>query len=139
MIELGEEVVERVASAIDSGNVLTAAYVDEAGKPRIAFYGSTHVCGTDQLALWVRNPDSTLLKTLAERPHMAFIYGDVSNRIYYTFEGRGRASATDRERVYEGIHPVERKYDPDKNGVAVVVDLDRFTSLGVAGKVVQER
>ena len=37
------------------------------------------------------------------------------------------------------MHPIERKFDPEMNGVAVVVDLDRFTSLSAAGKVVQER
>jgi hypothetical protein len=79
--------------------VLTAAYVDEAGKPHISFYGSTHVAAPDQLALWVRNADSALLKTLDEHPHIAFIYGDVSNRIYYTFAGQARVSEAARESV----------------------------------------
>jgi hypothetical protein len=139
MIELSEEVVERLATAIDSGKVLTAAYVDEAGKPHISFYGSTHVTAPDQLALWVRNAESALLKTLVERPHIAFIYGDVSNRVYYTFEGQARVSPAARESVYQGMHPIERQFDPEQNGVAVLVDLDRFTSLSAAGKIVQER
>ena len=139
MIELSEEVVERVATAIDSGNVMTAAYVDEAGRPHISFYGSTHVAGSDQLALWVRSAESALLKTLVDRPHIAFIYGDVSNRVYYTFEGQARVSEAARETVYQSMHPIERQFDPEQKGVAVLVDLDRFTSLSAAGKLVQER
>lgn len=139
MIELDDEVKRRLAEAIDSGNVLTAAYVDCGGKPHISFYGSTHVHGADSLALWVRKPDSELLKTLPERPHMAFIYGDVASRVYYTFEGRGRVAEGVRQRVYDGMHAIERQFDPEAKGVPVVVDLDRFTMLSTAGRVVQER
>lgn len=139
MIELDKEVAERIAGAIESGNVLTAAYVEISGKPHLSFYGSTHVHGPDQLAIWVRKPDSELLKTLPTNPHMAFLYGDVSDRVYYTFEGKGRVSEDQRERIYDEMHPIERQFDPDRNGVAVIVDLDRFTTLSKAGKVVQER
>ncbi len=139
MIELDDEVKARLAGAIEAGNVLTAAYVDPEGKPHISFYGSTHVHGTDSLALWVRSPDSQLLKTLPSRPHIAFIYGDVGNRVYYTFEGQARVAEEVRQRVYEEMHPIERQFDPEAKGVPVVVDLDRFTQLSKAGKVVQER
>lgn len=139
MIELDDEVKARLAGAIDSGNVLTAAYVNPDGRPHISFYGSTHVHGTDSLALWVRSPDSTLLKTLPTNAHIAFIYGDVAERVYYTFEGQGRVAEDARERVYRAMHPIERQFDPDAKGVPVVVDLDRFTMLSKAGKQVQER
>ena len=139
MIELGDEVKERLAAAIDSGNVPTAAYVELDGRPHISFYGSTHVHSPDQLAIWVRSPESKLLQTLPEKPHIAFIYGSVAERVYYTFEGQGRVSDDARQQVYDEMHPIEQKFDPDMNGVAVLIDLDRFTSLSVAGKVVQER
>lgn len=141
MIELGHEVKERLAAAIDSGNVPTAAYVESGGRPHISFYGSTHVHGPDQLAIWVRHPDtSALLKTLPEHPHMAFIYGDVKERVYYTFEGTARVAEEARQRVYDEMHPIERRFDPDMLGVPVIIDLDQFTSVTAAhGKVVQER
>jgi general stress protein 26 len=139
MIELDDEVRTRLAGAIESGNVLTAAYVDTAGKPHISFYGSTHVHSADSLAIWVRSPDSELLKTIAQRQHIAFIYGDVSNRVYYSFEGRARIAEEVRDRVYAEMHPIERQFDPEAGGVPVVVDLDRFTMLSAAGKAVQER
>lgn len=141
MIELSEEMTERLATAIDNQKTLTAAYVDIDGMPHISFYGSTHVHAVDALAIWVRNPAGALLTTLPEHPHIAFIYGDIGARVYYTFEGRCRVETDEAEceRVYREMHPIERQFDPDKNGVAVVIDLDRVTSLGVGGKEVQER
>ena len=59
--------------------------------------------------------------------------------MYYTFEGQGRVSNDERERVYAEMHPIERQFDSEMLGVAVVVALDRFTTLSAAGKVVQER
>ena len=134
MIELDEEIRRRLAHAIDDQKTLTAAYVDVDGKPHISFYGSTHVHESDQLAIWVRNPDGALLRTLPERPDIAFIYGDISSRVYYTFAGRGRVADTAeaRDRVYDEMHAIERKFDPDKKGVAVLIDLDKVTILSAA-------
>ena len=112
------------------------------GKPHISFYGSTHVHSSNQLAIWVRNPQNDLIKTLPERPHVAIIYGDIGGRVYYTFEGTASLTddAEEQDRVYREMHPVEQQFDPDRNGVAVVVDLDRVTILSAAaGKQVMER
>ncbi|MFP6837860.1 MAG: pyridoxamine 5'-phosphate oxidase family protein [Pseudomonadales bacterium] len=141
MIELDDEIKQRLDKAIEEHKVLAAAYVDVRGKPHISFYGSTHVHSSDQLAIWARNPEGELIKTLATRPDIAFIYGDVGSRVYYTFEGRGRVTTdeAERNRIFAEMHPIERQFDAEKNGVAVVVDVDKVTSLSVAGKQVMER
>jgi general stress protein 26 len=142
MIELDDEIKQRLDNAIEEQKVLAAAYVNVQGKPHISFYGSTHVHNSDQLAMWARNPEGDLVKTLAERPEISFIYGDVGNRVYYTFEGLGRVTTDDaeRERIYAEMHPIERQFDADKNGVAIVVDLTKVISLSAAaGKQVMER
>lgn len=142
MIDLDEEIKSRLERAIEEQKTVTVAYVDVDGKPHISFYGSTHVHSSNQLAIWVRNPQNDLIKTLPERPNLAIIYGDIGGRVYYTFEGT--ASLTEdpeeQDRVYQEMHPVEQQFDPDRNGVAVVVDLDRVTILSAAaGKQVMER
>ncbi len=142
MIELDDDIKQRLQRAIEDHKVLAAAYVNIHGKPHISFYGSTHVHSPDQLALWARNPEGELIKTLAERPEIAFIYGDVGNRIYYTFEGCGRVTndEIERNRIYDEMHPIERQFDAEKNGVAVVVDLDKVTVLSAAaGKQVMQQ
>jgi hypothetical protein len=45
----------------------------------------------------------------------------------------------ERNRIFAEMHPIERQFDAEKNGVAVVVDVDKVTSLSVAGKQVMER
>ncbi len=141
MIKLDADIRHNVATAIDNLKTMTCAYVDVDGKPHISFYGSTHVHNDDELALWVRNPEGALLKALPQNPHVAFIYGDIANRIYYTFNGRGHivSEETTRDRVYDEMHPVERKFDADKRGVAVIVELDQVTVLSAAGKQVMKR
>lgn len=142
MIELDDEIKQRLENAIEAQKVLAAAYVDVNGKPHISFYGSTHVHGPDQLAIWARNPEGELIKTLPDRPDIAFLYGDVGSRVYYTFEGKGRVTTdeAERTRIYEEMHPIERQFDAEKKGVAVVIDLHKVTTLSAAaGKHVMER
>lgn len=140
MIELNEEISTRLATAIDDGKTLTAAYVDTQGKPHISFYGSTHVHRPDALAIWVRSPDSELLQTIATRPHIAFIYGDISSRFYATFEGAARVTTEPsvREEIYNTMHALERRFEPDMKGTAVVIDLEKVTLITKAGKEVLE-
>jgi hypothetical protein len=141
MIKLDDEIRTRLGEAIDQGKTLTAAYVDLEGKPHISFYGSTHVHADDHLALWVRNPQNALMQVIGIHPHIAFIYGDISSRFYATFEGQARVidEATERDRVYDEMHPIERTFDPEKKGVAVGVHLERVTILTSEGKRVMER
>ncbi len=141
MIKLDDEIRNNVATAIDNLKTMTTAYVDINGRPHISFYGSTHVHSDDELALWVRNPEGSLLKTLPNNPHIAFIYGDIANKTYYTFDGRGRVETDEviRERVYQEMHPIERKFDESMGGVAVIVALDKVSVLTAAGKRVMER
>ena len=136
MIEVPEDIRNRVDNALDSLKTLTAAYVDEHGKPHISFYGSTHFHAPDQLAIWARKPEGTLARTIATRPEMAFIYGDIENRVYCTLEGRARIvdEPSERQRVYDEMHPIERKFDAEMGGIAVIIDLDRVTILTKAGQ-----
>ena len=46
----------------------------------------------------------------------------------------------ERNRIYDEMHPIERQFDAEKNGVAVVVDLDKVTVLSAAaGKQVMQQ
>jgi general stress protein 26 len=141
MIEIDADMHARIDRAIDDGKTIAASYVDPRGLPHISFYGSTHVHGKDQLALWASDPKGALVTTLADRPHMALIYGDIGSRVYYMFEGQARivTDSAERDRVYDEMHAIERQFDADRGGVAIVVELDKVTSLSKAGKIVQTR
>ena len=129
MIRISQELHQRLDSALNDGKTLTAAYVDSHGKPHISFYGSTHVHDLDKLAVWVRNPDSDLISTIPDRPDIAFIYGDIGSRYYAKFEGTARIETQPeaRQRIYDEMHPVERQFDPEMKGIAIVIDLQTLT------------
>ena len=129
MIRISQELHQRLDSALNDGKTLTAAYVDSHGKPHISFYGSTHVHDPDKLAVWVRNPDSDLISTIPDRPDIAFIYGDIGRRYYAKFEGTARIETQPeaRQRIYDEMHPVERQFDPEMKGIAIVIDLQTLT------------
>jgi len=126
MIELTDTLRAAVDGAIDQGRVLTLAYIDDDGRPHATFFGSVHVHSNDQLALWVRDPNGGLPKAIATRPHVALVYADISTKTYFRFAGRARLAADPetRERVFTEMHPIEQKFDADRKGVAVVIDLD---------------
>ena len=141
MIQLEEELRARIARAIDDLIPVTVSYIDTRGKPHIAFYGSTHVSGPSELAVWVRNPAGELPSTVGKNPYVAAIYGNIKERIYATFEGKARLApaAADRERVFKGMHALEQKFDAERKGVAILIDLERVTVLSAAkGKQVFE-
>lgn len=141
MIKLDQPLRERIARAIDDSIPITVSYIEPGGRPHIAFYGSTHVHSDNQLAIWVRNPKNALCTTLSEHPDVACIYGNIKDRVYITFEGRGRLAtdATTRDQVFTTMHPIEQKFDADRKGVAILIDLTRVTLLSAAtGKQVLE-
>ena len=127
VIHLGDEIRDRLASALGDGCPVVAASVDGDGQPHISFFGTTQVHGPDQLALWVRNPDAPFLQRLAGNDRIALLYRNGADRVMYQFHGRGRPVGDEevRVRVYDQSPAVERSMDPDCLGVAVLVDLDQ--------------
>lgn len=129
MIELTDEMRNRLANALTDGHPVVVATVAGNGQPKLSYYGSTHVHSTDQLALWVRNPEGGTLERIATNPRMTLLYRDPVAKVRWVFEGRARRVdvAAERDRVYDETPEFERAMDADKRGVAVVVDLDAVT------------
>ena len=126
MIELTDSIRSNVNGAIDKNRVLTAAYIDDEGKPHATFFGSIHAHSNDQLALWVRDPKGGMPRAITTRPWVSLVYADISSRTYYRFQGRARV-ATDtatRDRVFTEMHAIEQTFDAERKGAAIVIDLD---------------
>lgn len=138
MIVLNEEMRLAIERALDDGCPVISSSVDGEGQPSMSFYGSTQVHGDDQLAIWVRNPAGAILRRIAANPHVAFLYRNPDQRQMWQFHGRARVvdDPGTRDAIYEGSHKAERERDPDRLGVAVVIDLDRVLERGA---VVMER
>jgi hypothetical protein len=140
-IALTDEIRDAVNGALANGTPVVVAYVDERGQPRLSFRGSTQVLSDDRLALWVRNPEGGLLRALGTNPRMTLLYRSPQPRMLLTFEGRGRVDPTEatRQRVYAGAPEPERTADPERKGVAVIIDLDRVTGFTPAGRLLMQR
>ena len=126
MIKLSDDLKKRFVNALTDGVAMVVGYVDRAGDPHVSPYGSLHASGDDQLALWVRNPEGDLIQGIARNANVAIFYAQLSSRTFVRMRGRARVvdTADERTKVFEGMHPFEQRGDPDRKGVAVVIDLD---------------
>lgn len=132
-MQLPQEVQDRVNNALDEGFPLALAAVTPDAEPLVSFRGSAQTFGGGALAFWVRAAPSATLSAIAANPQVALIYTNMPARTFYIFRGRARVTEdpADRDAIWQGQHPLEQERDPERAGVAVVVDLDRVTGRGL--------
>ena len=127
-LKLSDDIREAVDSAFATRRPMVIAYVDPDNKPQLSYRGSTQALSETQLAIWVRNPEGRILESIESNPAVALLYGyfEPDERGFIFFRGSARRDDDDavRERVYAAAHEFERKQDPERMGVAVVIDLD---------------
>ncbi len=134
-LKLTDQIKELVNQALDRGKPLVLAYITEDGKPSITFRGTTQVYSSNQLAVWVRDAKSGLATAIEKNPNVALFYSDeILNpavRSMITFRGRARIDNSEvaRRTVYDNSHELERKRDPERGGVAIIIDLDSVTGM----------
>ncbi len=134
-IELSDAIQETVNGALMSGRPIIVSAVTPEGEPNVSFRGSVQVDGSDELVLWIRNPEGSLAKSVGAQPKIVLTYADFSTRTFYMFNGRARLDSDEARRtaVYDGQPQPEKDRDPDKKGTAIVVDLDSVFGLGADG------
>ena len=140
-LELTGEIAEAVDGALERGHPLVVGYVDDSGYPVVSFRGSTHVHGPQQLAIWVRKADDGFAKAVTERPQVTLLYYDREGPgpFYLSFRGRARVDPAANEEVYANTVERERDRDPDRKGVAVIIDVEDLRGAGPQGAFEQER
>jgi hypothetical protein len=130
-----------VNNALTDGNPVIVAYVDESGQPNLSFRGSAQAYGDDQLAIWVRNPEGGLQKSLAKNARLTLLYRNPQTRQMLNFQGRGRFDSSEaaRKTVYENSPQPEQNADRERKGLALIVDLDKVSGFGPGGRVMMQR
>ena len=138
MIVLTDEMQTAVNAAFADDLPIIATSVEADGQPSLQFFGSAQVYGDDQLAVWVRNPEGGFLRRVAANPRVAMLYRNPAERQMLQFHGRARVveDAAARETIYDRSAERERERDPNRAGIAVVIDLDRVIARG---EVLMER
>jgi hypothetical protein len=136
----------QIAAAIDGaalrGATVALAYVRDDLSPAVSFRGSTHVHGPTELALWARKRDSGLAEAIAERPRVSLVYyggPDGPGPMFLSMEGRARVAPELDDEVWAAIIEGERQQDPERNGVAVLIEVDTITGAGAGGYFKQAR
>lgn len=137
MIKLTEDLKHRFVSALTDGVAIVVGYVDRNGDPHVSPYGSVHASDDDQLALWVRNPQGELIQGIARNAKVAVLYAQLSSRTFVRMQGRARVAkeAAERDKVFEGMHPFEKTTDPNRKGVAILIDLDSAEGRAADGTI----
>jgi hypothetical protein len=134
-----------IAAAIDGaalrGHPLAVAFVRDDGSASVTFRGGTYVHSPTQLAIWVRKRDSGLATAIAERPRLSLVFFETEGpgARYLAIEGRARVAPELDQEVYNAIVEPERQQDPERKGVAVVVEVDSVTGAGENGFFQQSR
>lgn len=138
MIELTEDMREAINNSLADGHPVVFASVSADGAPRLGFVGSIHVHSSDQLSIWLRKADSASAENIRQNPKLAFLYRNADKRQGWQFQGQARIvdDAATRQRVFDGAPEVERNFDKEMQGHAVVIDLDRVIERG---QVIMER
>ena len=139
-LRLTPELKQLVDSALTTRHPMLIAYTDERGQPVLSFRGSVQAFSDDQLALWVRNAQGGMLRSLQKNPKVALMYRDEDSKATYQFQGRARITtdAAERQRIYAASAAVEQAHDFAQLGVAVIIDLDcveGYAGLGPAGQI----
>lgn len=125
-VNLGPKIAEIIDTAFDNGRPIVVAYVDGEGQPHLSFRGSAQVFSPDQCALWIREPEGGLVRSLGHKSKMTMMYRDSTSKTTYFIYGRARLE-TDPEisrRIYKKSPKAERDRDPEARGVAVIIDVD---------------
>src|SRR5204863_226038 len=94
--------------------------------------------GTKHLAYWDRSRRGQL-EALGDNPRVCVFYRDPARRVSYRFYGQATVHADGpvREQVMARTVQAELDRDPERQGVAIVIRVDRVMTLG--NQVLQER
>jgi len=129
-LRITSEIAELVAGAMDSGDILLLAAVDRDHKPLLSYRGSTAVFSDTQLSFWARKAEGGTIAAIRQNPRVALMYRSQTVPMLQ-FSGRAHIadSTEERERVFSLAHKREQRADPERKGLAVIVDLDEVRGV----------
>jgi hypothetical protein len=90
-----------------------------------------------QLALWARGTGN-IQDNIGDRPQMSLWYRDPAARTTLQFRGRAHVDNDPEHRalIFDRSPAAEQAADPERKGIAIVVDLERVDGRTAAGPVV---
>ena len=137
-IQLTDELKTTINNARADGFPILVASVDATGQPSVSIRGSLQTYSDSSLAIWIRNQDGGILKSVAVNPLIALWYRNTTTNVAYLMHGEARRVDDDavKQAVYDASPEGERNMDADRKGTALVIDLVRIIQRG---QVLMER
>jgi Pyridoxamine 5'-phosphate oxidase len=129
-LKLTPELHSKINNALAEGHPLVLAVVDPQGQPYLSFRGSLQTYSDTQLGLWARIAQGNTVESIRKNPKVALIYRSPTTPLMQ-FHGCARMATdeNERERVFAAAPEAERKADPDKKGLAIIIDLTRVEGV----------
>jgi len=121
------EIVDNARTDGERGQNTGVVATANDGRPDVALKGSLMVWDVDHLAWWERGRAETEAAVRANPQVAVMVRNSTRDRRTLRFYGEARIvdDPALRERVWERVIQVEKDTDPEKNGVAVLVRIDR--------------
>ena len=137
--------LQRFAPVIEAaglqGPTIVVAYVDGDGQPHLSFRGTVQILDAERLAMWNIDAQGGLARAIVANPHLACWYHDADTRTTLQFHGRAHIDNDPlvRDAVFDHSPEREQRKDPDRAGIAIVVDVDRVAGRSPEGAVDMRR
>lgn len=145
MIKMDSKIADLLAKALEDGVPCLIGTASADGHPQITPRGSVAVFDEKTLSFWERSHRSSQAQ-IAANPQVVVYFRNPARAAEMPwrgaalrFHGKARivASGPERERAWEVTVPLEQSKDPEKKGVAVLIDIERIEEL--SGAVVMQR
>jgi hypothetical protein len=138
MIKMTDEMRELIDNALANRMPCILATASQSGQPNTSYRGSMMVFDDTTLAYWDRGKRQSL-QDMLENPKVCVMFRHPEKRIVWRFFGEAAVhrSGSVREQVLARVVPPELERDPERQGVAVVIHVNKI--LSASGEVLQER
>lgn len=135
-LDLTGEIAEAIEGAALRGKTVVLGYVDADGYATMSLRGSTQVHSPTQLAVWSRTAKGGLVDAIEREPKVSFLYFGGSKgpgAKSLSIRGIAQVDPSANDDVYGRMLEGEREQDPDRKGVAVVIDVQSVRGFGANG------
>ena len=139
MISLTDEMADLINNNLEKGVPCMLATASLKGEPSIGYRGSMMVFDGEHLAWWERTKRGALAHIRENPKGVVVAFRDPPTRTAWKFYGEAKVyqDGDIRGQVMSRVVERELRADPDRNGFAIVMRVDRVENW--RGEVLQKR
>ena len=129
-------VVMAINNALANGTPLVVGYCAPDGTPSLSLRGSVQVYGDRELGLWSRKASGGLVDIARKNGLVSLLYRNSARRLTLTMTGNAEvADGSVRDRIWALSPEVEKRHDPPRNGLAILIRITRLQGNTPGGPV----